>query len=417
MTILIISIVVLFIASSYFSGSETALTATNEMKLQLKAASGDKKATRLLKLVNKPDFFIPGILISNNIANIVLSSTVTILAVENGWNVGVATGLLTILIIVFAEVLPKSIAAAFPERIAHIVYFPTMIVLQILKPFIWLINLLTKTTVRLLGKNQQEEVTISKAEVRAMVDIAHSEGTFKAEEMYRLKSVLDFKNLDVSDVLKTHRVEIKALPIDITFEEAYEFILDNQYTRYPVFDKDIDHVVGVFHSKSMLSWAKNPEKSILEYTDMEPLFVYEFNPIDSVFKEMMQNKKHIAIVLDEYGGIEGVITHEDLIETMIGQDIEDEMDIGDSLILSQTDTQIVCDAKLSLHRLNNVFKTDLPEDADNVAGFILNQYNYLPEPGESFIYDNLEFKVVDVKERRVNIVEINKIQVDEEVEQ
>lgn len=416
MSILIISIIILFIASTYFSGSETALTATNEMKLQLKAASGDKKATRLLNLVNKPDLFIPGILITNNVANIALSSIVTIMAVEYGWNVGIATGILTILIIIFAEVMPKSIAAAYPERIAHIVYFPIMFILQILKPFIWLINLLTKTTVRFLGKGQESEVTISKAEVRAMVDIAHSEGTFKNEEMYRLKSVLDFKNLLVSDVLKTHRVEINALSLDTTFEEAYEYILENQYTRYPVYNKDIDHIVGVFHSKAMLSWARNPEKNIIDYTDTEPLFVYEFNPVDSVFKQMMQKKKHIAIVLDEYGGTEGLITHEDLIETMIGQDIEDEMDEGDSLIISQTETQLVCDAKLSLHRLNNVFNTDIPEESDNVAGFILNKYNYLPEAGESFVFEDLEFKVIDVSERRVNIVEINKLEVEEEDE-
>lgn len=413
LTILIISIIILFIASGYFSGSETALTATNEMKLQLKAASGDKKSARLLKLVNNPDLFIPGILIANNVPNIILPSMVTIVAVEYGWNIGITTGILTVLIIIFAEVMPKSIAAAFPEKIAHIVFFPTMLILQILKPFIWLLNLLTKTTVKLLGKSEEEQVTISKAEMRAMVDIAHSEGTFKSDDVYRLKSVLDFKNLIVSDVLKTHRVEIIALSKDTSFEEAYDFLLENQYTRYPVYDKDIDNVVGVFHSKSMLSWAKNPEKSILDYTDMDPLFVYEFNSVDSVFKEMMQKKKHIAIVLDEYGGTEGLITHEDLIETMIGQDIEDEMDIGDSLILRQTDTQIICDAKLSLHRLNNVFKTDIPEEADNVAGFILNQYNYLPEAGESFIYDNLQFKVLDVRDRRVNIVEINKLKAEE----
>lgn len=223
MTTLIIGIIVLFIASSYFSGSETALTATNEMKLQLKAANGDKKAARLLKLVDNPDLFIPGILIANNVPNIVLPSMVTIVALEFGWNIGITTAVLTVLIIIFAEVLPKSIAAAFPERIAHIVYYPTMVILIILKPFIFLLNLLTRTIVRLLGRGQEDPVTISKAEMRAMVDIAHTEGTFKNDEMYRLKSVLDFQSLNVSDVLKTHRVEMQCLPIDTSFEEAPDF--------------------------------------------------------------------------------------------------------------------------------------------------------------------------------------------------
>lgn len=409
-TVLIIGIIILFIASSYFSGSETALTATNEMKLQLKAASGDKKAERLLKLVNNPDLFIPGILIANNVPNIVLPSLVTIVALEFGWNIGITTAVLTVLIIIFAEVMPKSVAAAFPERISYIVYYPTMLILLILKPFIWLLNLLTKTTIRLLGKGEDEEITISKAEMRAMVDIAHTEGTFKNDEMYRLKSMMDFQTLNVSDVLKTHRVEMKAIPTDIAFDEAKEFLLENHHTRYPIYEGDSDNIVGVFHSKFILSWSTNPEKRIKEFSDMNPLFIYEFNPIDSVFKKMMDAKKHIAIVLDEYGGTEGLITHEDLIETMIGQDIEDEMDEDDALIHEQTETVIICDGRLSLHRLNTVFQVDLPEEADNVAGFILSQYSYLPEEGEIFTYGNLEFKVLEVSDRRVHLVAIRKLQ-------
>src|SRR5699024_6422021 len=130
---------------------------------------------------------------------------------------------------------------------------------------------------------------------------------------------------------------------------------------------------------------------------------------DAVFKKMTDAKKHIAIVLDEYGGTEGLITHEDLIETMIGEDIEDEMDEDDALIHEQTETFIICDGRLSLHRLNNVFQIDIPEEADNVAGFILNRYSYLPEEGEVFTFKNLEFKILEVSERRVHLVEIRKL--------
>lgn len=410
MTVLIISIVLLFIASSYFSGSETALTATNEMKLQMKATSGDKKASRLLKLVNNPNLFIPGILIANNVPNIVLPSLVTIVALEYGWNIGITTGVLTVLIIIFAEVMPKSIAAAFPERIAHIVYFPTMAILFVLKPFVYLLNLLTRTVIRLLGQDTNNQITVSKAEMRAMVDIAQTEGTFKSDESYRLKSVLDFKNLNVADILKTHRVEMKAIPIETSFEEMHAFLLENQFTRYPIYDKDVDHIVGVFHSKFIIMWASNPENSIKDYSDLDPLYVYEFYPIDLVFKKMTQEQKHIAIVLDEYGGTEGLITLEDIIETMIGQEIEDETDVGDSSIHSLTETQIICDGKLSLYRLNNVFQTDIPVEADNLAGFIISTLGSLPKPGETFTYENLKIKVLEVKERRVNLVEINKVE-------
>ncbi len=410
MTALLVGIVILFIASGYFSGSETALTATNEMKLQLKATNGDKKAERLLKLVNNPDLFIPGILIANNVPNIILPSMVTIVALEYGWNIGITTGVLTVLIIIFAEVMPKSVAAAFPEKFAHIVYYPTMIILQILKPFIWLLNLLTRTTIKLLGKDEANPITISKDEMRAIVDIAHTEGTVKNDEMNRLKSVLDFKNLLVSDVLKTHRTDMKTISIDTTYEEAYQILLANRFTRYPVHVGDVDNIVGVFHSKSMLAWANHPEKNIREFADMDPLLVYEFNDIDIVFKQMMQKKKHLAIVLDEYGGTEGIITHEDLVETMIGQDIEDELDKGDSLIIKQTETKIVCDAKLPLHRLNNAFQTNIPEEMDNLAGFIIATFKELPKTGATFTYENLQFKVLNANERRINLVEVKKLE-------
>src|SRR5690606_7163412 len=137
---------------------------------------------------------------------------------------------------------------------------------------------------------------------------AHTEGTFKHDEMYRLKSVLDFKNLNVADVLQTPRVEMKALSVTTSFEDASEFLLENQYTRYPIYKEDVDHIIGVFHEKFILLWARNREKNILDYSDSNPLFVYEFEAIDAIFKTMMETKKHIAIVLDEYGGTEGLIT-------------------------------------------------------------------------------------------------------------
>lgn len=410
MTTLIIAIILLFFASGYFSGSETALTATNEMRLQLKAANGDKKSARLLKLVNNTEEFIPGILIANNLPNIILPSLVTIVALEYGWNIGLVTAVLTVLIIIFAEVLPKSIAAAFPEKVSHIVYFPTVIILFILKPFIYLLNLLTTTTIKLLGQTPDDQDTISKADMRAMVDIGHTQGTFENDETYRLKSILDFQSLNVADVLRTHRVEMKSIALDTSYEETHKFLLENQFTRYPIYNEDVDHIVGIFHSKAMLTWSSSPEKGIHEYADMDPLFVFEFNPIVTVFKQMVQQKKHIAIVLDEYGGTEGLITHEDLIETMIGEDIEDELDIGDALIHHQTDTQIICDAKMPLHRLNNVFQTEIPEETDNLASFIINMFGYLPKAGESFLYENLEFKVLDANKRRIHRVKINKLE-------
>lgn len=413
MTGLFIAIFLLFLASGYFSGSETALTATNEMKLRMKASAGDKKAKRLLKLVNNPTVFIPGILIANNLPNIILPSLVTIVALEYGWNVGVTTGILTVLIIIFAEVMPKSVAAAFPERISHIVYYPTVGILFVLRPFIWLLNLLTRTTIKLLGKDADENTTISRSDMRAMVDIGHTEGTFENDEVYGLKGVLDFSNLNVADVLQTPRIDLVGLSVDTTFDEARDTLLNSRFSRYPVYDGDLDNIIGIFHAKFFVAWSDHPEKSIKEFTDMNPMTVYEFQPIKTVFQRMLKENKHMAIVLDEYGGTEGIITNEELIETLIGQDIQDETDVDGILIKKQTRNEIICDSKIPLHFLNNTFNTHIPEEEDNLAGFILSEFEDIPEIGDTMTHGNLTFEIVDAEERKINTVRITKNKDDE----
>nr|WP_206698867.1 CNNM domain-containing protein [Shouchella lehensis] len=403
-----VAIILLFIASSFFSGSETALTATNKIKLQTKAAQGDKKSERLLKLVNNAEEFIPGILIANNVPNIILPSLVTIVAIDYGLNVGIATGVLTVLIIIFAEVLPKSVAAAYPQRIAYAVYPLTNLLLKLLKPFTFLLNAFTRLVIRMLGKNAGTETTFSKEEMRAMVDIGHIEGTFKNDEVYRLKGMLDFDQLNVADVLQTPRIDVQGLPAESTFEEAKEIILNNQYTRYPVYEEDIDHIIGVFHSKFVLKWSQEPSKPLKEMADLQPLYVYEFHPVNRVFQKMLQEKKHFAIVLDEYGGTEGIITHEDLIEAMIGQDIEDETDVDDVLIEEQSESRLVCDGKISLRRLNNVFHVNIPEEEDNLASFLIQQFGYLPTVGEQLDYKELRFEILDMDDKKVNRVQLTK---------
>ncbi|MEY8748983.1 hemolysin family protein [Alkalicoccobacillus gibsonii] len=410
---MIIAIILLFVASSFFSGSETALTATNKIKLQTKAANGDKKSERLLKLVTNAEEFIPGILVANNVPNIILPSLVTIVALDYGLNVGIATGVLTVLIIIFAEVLPKSVAAAFPERIAYMVYPLTKLLLVILKPVTFLLNAFTRLVIKLLGKNASGHASFSKEEMRAMFDIGQLEGTFENEEVNRLKSMMDFQQLNVADVLKTPRIDVQGIPADMTFEEAQKIVSDNPYSRYPVYEKDIDHIIGVFHSKFILTWLRDPEKQARDIADLDPMFVHEFQPVNSVFQRMIQEKKHIAIVLDEYGGTEGIVTHEDLIEAIIGQDIEDETDVDDVLVEKQTDTEIVCDGKIALRRLNIVFHTQIPEDEDNLAGFLLDQFGYLPTIGETIRFQNLVFEILEVDTRKVSRVRIEKVEMTE----
>ncbi|UXR54472.1 hemolysin family protein [Staphylococcus schleiferi] len=330
---MIIAIILLIFVSCFFSGSETALTAANRVKLKSEADQNNKKSANLLKLLDKPSAFITTILIGNNIANILLPTLVTILAVDLGLNVGIASAILTVVIIVFAEVIPKSIAATFPDPIARLVFPIIRFFVIILKPITVVLNAITDGINRLLSRGQENQ-GMSKEEVRTMVSIAGTEGAFNEMERNRIQGVMNFDRLKVNDINNTPRVNVTSLSVENDYDEVYDIVTNHPYTRYPVYEGDIDHVVGVFHSKYLLAWSKTPEKSVLDFCS-ESLFVYEHNRAEWVLRKMTITRKHMAIVLDEYGGTDAIVTHEDLIEEMLGMEIEDEMDREENDKLNQ----------------------------------------------------------------------------------
>lgn len=404
-----IAIAFLLFVSFFLSGSETALTAVNKMKVQTRAEKGDIAAEKLLTTVAKPDKMITTILIGNNIANIMMPTLVTIVALNYGFNVGIATGILTVTIIIFAEVIPKTIAATFADRVAFIVAPVIRLLMLILSPITFLLSQLTNLVIRILSKGHIKEATITKEELRTMVDIASTEGTFLNDESLRIKGVLDFQHKDVGDAMKTPRVDIVGMPIEFTYEEARNHVVDNPYTRYPVYKENMDNIVGVFHSKQVIEWSMNPETPFSEFIDLDPLFTVESTSIERIFKRMLQAKKHFAIVLDEYGGTLGIITHEDIIEAMIGQEISDENDDEEEVWIDElTDKHIICHGKLAIHRLNDVFKLKLPEEQDVLAGFVLKEFGHLPEEGEEFDYQHLRFSIIEMEKNKITKVMIEK---------
>ena len=406
---MIIAIIFLLLVSLFFSGSETALTAANKMKLQMKASQNDKKAEKLLELISKPSEFITSILIGNNLANIILPTLVTTLAIQYGFNVGLATAILTVIVIIFAEVIPKSIAATFPDRVALLVYPVIRFFIIVFKPLTFVLNSLTGFITKALSKDQPSGTSISKEELRTMVDIADIEGTFNRAESHRIKSVLDFYSLNVKDALKTPRVEILAFPHTASFEEVRDVIIQSPFSRYPVYKEDIDNIVAVFHSKQLITWSMEPDKPMEAFCDTDPLFVHESHSIEWVLNKMTKEKKHMAIVLEEYGGTEGIITHEDVIEAMLGVEIEDETDLeGESLVEKLTATEIICDGKIPLHRLNTIFYIDIPEEEDVLAGYLLKELIDFPVEGQVIELNNLTFHILKIEDRSIRKVKIIK---------
>lgn len=415
---MIFVVIFLLFCSLFFSGSETALTAVNKIKLQSKAIAGDTKAQKLYDLVNKPSQFITTILIGNNIANLVAPVLVTSMAIQYGWSVTIASIVLTVTIIICAEVIPKSIAAAFPEQVSYLVR-PVIAFLNIVfYPLTFILNKMTDMITNFLSNGENPGWTVSREDIVNFVQIADDEGSIEGRESKMLKGVLDFRDLNVKDVMTTPRTEMVAVHVDDDFDTVKNKIIDEMHTRYPVYDEDLDNIVGVFHSKYLLQWSLSPTEPLMNFCDKEPFTVREFQNVEDVLRRMSKQRRHLAIVLDEYGGTEGILTHEDIIETMLGFEIEDETDLAnDSVVRAFSKDSIICDGKITLHRLNQLFDTDIPQDEDTLSGFLLSVFEEVPAEKDITHLDNLEFKIIEMEERMIRLVKITKMDEDKMLEE
>lgn len=397
------------LVSFFLSGSETALTTVNRMKVRLRAEQGDLAAEKLLVLLLKSDRMIVTILIGNTIANVAMTVLVILIAENYAWNIVWSVIVLTVIIILFAEVLPKTIAATFSEKIVYIVAPLIRLLIGLLRPITFLVSEFINMLIRIGSKGAVKETIITKEELLNMVDIASTDGTFEEEESERIRGILDFPNKDVSDVLFTHRTEMVALPIEYTYEEVRDTILEHSYTRYPVYDENLDTIVGMFYSKKLIEWSMDPSLPFDTLIDLEPLFVVQTLSVEKVFELMLTHKKHMAIVLDEYGGTLGIVTHEDLIEEMIGQEIEDETDHDEEILIHEmTENRLICAGRVEIEEVNLLFDLSIVNENETIGGFVLDQLGHVPEEGEQFTYENLFIEINEMDRSRIVTLTITK---------
>lgn len=402
------AIIVLIMLSGFFSGSETALTAVSRARMHSLENNGEAKAGMVNKLIERRDRLIGTLLIGNNLVNILASSLATSLLLNAFGESGVviATLVMTATLVVFAEVLPKSWAISTPDRFA-------MFVAPIIRPFVLVvgplssfINGIVRYILGLFGVNlaSDESMLLPHEEIRGAVDLLHREGSVVKADRDRLGGVLDLGELEVSDVM-VHRTSIQLLNADDTSEENVKMILASPYTRLPVWRGETDNIIGVIHAKDVLralADVNNKSSSIdIMKIAQKPWFVPDTTNLKDQLNAFLRRKAHVAIVVDEYGEVEGLVTLEDILEEIVGE-IADEHDLDVQGVHQQADGSVIVDGSVPVRDLNRAFDWTLPdEDATTVAGLVIHESQIIPEEKQTFTFHGMRFIVLKRSKNRI----------------
>ncbi|SCG83609.1 putative hemolysin [Proteiniborus sp. DW1] len=411
----IIVVFVLLLFSAFFSSSETAITSIPIAKIHQLKEEDEESAEILKNMKRKTNDIIASILIGNNIVNTAATAVLTELIVERFVSKNstlIATIIMTLLILVIGEITPKSFATQNPVKVAVKVAKPLELLATLFRPILFILTKTTNIIIKLLGG---EIVTnnpfVTEEEIRSLVDVGEEEGTIRHQEKEMIKGIFEINDIDVSEVM-VPRIDVIAISEEANLREALDLIITYGHSRIPVYKDTIDNIVGILYAKDMLPFAsfkdqRFNEKGITEL--MRPAYyVPETKKVNQLLKELQQQKIHIAIVLDEYGGTEGLVTIEDILEEIVG-DILDEYDNEVDLIEKIDDNVFLVKADVSLEEINETFSTNLPgEDFDSLGGFIFSTLGRVPVQGDIVIYEGLQMTVIELDNRRIVTVEVKR---------
>lgn len=402
----LVIILILLALSAFFSSSETALTTVNKHKLRTLVDEGNKRAAKVIKVTENSGKLLSTILIGNNIVNISASSLATTLCTRVLGNkyIGIATGVLTLFVLIFGEITPKTLATRYSIKLSLMFVYPISILMVIFTPIIWLLNILTGIIFKILRVNPNENANaMTESELRTIVDVSQEEGVIEQEERFMISNVVDFGDALSKDIM-IPRTDVICADVNSTYEELVELFMEETYSRIPIYEESKDHIIGLLYLKDLFFYT---QKNDMRYFDLrsilrKPLFVYEYQKTSQIFADMKTSSVTMAIVLDEYGITSGIITMEDLIEEIVGE-IRDEYDENENDVIRKLDEDTYdVDASIKLDDLNDALHTDLhSEDYDSLAGFVIEIMDKLPSEGEETDYNNLHFKVAQVNRNRI----------------
>lgn len=401
-------LVFLLILSAFFSSAETALMSVNRIRIRALADDGNPRAGTVMKILDQQDKMLSAILIGNNVVNLLSSSLATLLATRKlgDAGAGIATGILTLLILVFGEISPKNLATVHSEKLSMLYSGFLYQYMRLLTPLIFLVNVLARGFMLLfhIDMNRKDD-TYTEEELRVIVDASHEEGMIESEERRMINNVFDFDDSCAKDIM-VPRIDMQFIDVKSTYDEVLAAIRQQMYTRMPVYEDTTDNVIGILNIKDLILIGKTDCFQVRDYM-REAYYTYEFKKTSELFLEMKNNSISMAIVLDEYGATAGLVTLEDLIEEIVGE-IRDEYD-ADELndIKKLSDREYSIDASIHLDDLNDALGLELQsEDYDSLGGLLIGILDRLPEAGEVVHDGDYIFTVESIDKNRIERIRL-----------
>jgi CBS domain containing-hemolysin-like protein len=404
-----IILVLLLALSAFFSSAETALTTVNKIKLKTMADDGDKKAARVLNVASRPKKMLSAILIGNNIVNLSASSLATTLAIEIFGSVGagIATGILTLLILIFGEITPKSLATLNSTKLS-LLFAPVIAALMwVLTPVITIINFLSGLVIRLFGIDPDfKDDTITEEEIRTMIDVSHENGAIEGDERTMIHKVFDFSDACAKEVM-IPRIDMTMVDANISYQDLIAVFKEDMFTRIPVCEPDTENIIGIVNMKDFLGLIPSESFNVRDYI-RDVYFTFEMKNVSDLFDEMREESATVSIVLDEYGDLAGMITMEDLLEEIVGE-IRDEYDEDEEdpiIKISEREYQVL--GSMNLEDLCDIIPLGFTsEDYDTIGGYIVGAFDHFPNAGETYVSENgAIIRVLAVEKKRITKLRI-----------
>ncbi|MBQ3912759.1 MAG: HlyC/CorC family transporter [Lachnospiraceae bacterium] len=405
----LITLVILLLLSAFFSSAETAFMSLNKLRVRADADEGSNRAKLILSLLDNTDKLLTTILIGNNLVNIVASSLTTTLMIDlfGSRAIGIATGILTLLILIFGEITPKTIASKKAVKMAGI-YAPFInLIVTVLTPITFIVSILSRGVLKLFGVDSDEKAAaVTESELLTMVDVSNEEGILESDEREMINNVVDFGDTVARDVM-VPAINMTCVPDDISYEDLLSVIRSEQYSRMPVYKDTKDNIVGIIWAKDLV--IKYDGKKPFKITDYmrKPYYTYEQKTTRELMTDMRKEYTTLAIVLDEYGATAGLITLEDLLEEIVGE-IRDEYDMDEvDEINKVSDTVYEVKGQTKLEDIKETVGIDITsDDYDSIAGHVIHLLGHIPAEGESVTENNVEYTVTSVIKNRIGKIRI-----------